>query len=148
MANLFNTFDAQTAAGDQRRTDGEKGNGGKSDNILQTELRDRKQRDGRMRASVAAAKTQRAIPATSKICLVSCVKCSAIGGDSRVRPSQHKSCSHLLPVDVESSDKDLDKYVTPAKHKYWSRRSPIAVCVQHECVCVSLTPGLQNVAGA
>ncbi|GLD71638.1 cAMP-regulated phosphoprotein 21 isoform X1 [Lates japonicus] len=40
-------------------------------------------------------------------------------GDSRVRPSQHKSCSHLLPVDVESSDKDLDEYVTGTKHKYW-----------------------------
>ncbi|KAG7233531.1 hypothetical protein INR49_006938 [Caranx melampygus] len=40
-------------------------------------------------------------------------------GDSGVRPSRQKSCSHLLPVDVESSDKDLDKYVTATKHKYW-----------------------------
>lgn len=29
MANLLNTFDAQTAAGDQRRTDGEKGTEGR-----------------------------------------------------------------------------------------------------------------------
>lgn len=29
MANLLNTFDAQTAAGDQRRADGEKGTEGR-----------------------------------------------------------------------------------------------------------------------
>ncbi|CAB1428776.1 unnamed protein product [Pleuronectes platessa] len=45
--------------------------------------------------------------------------CLARQGDSRVCPSQHKSCSHLLPVDVESGAKDFDSYVTATKHKYW-----------------------------
>lgn len=55
-----------------------------------------------------------------------------------MRPSQRKSCSHLLPVDVESRDKDLDKYVTAAKHKYWcSSDVSLTVCVKHEeCVCM------------
>ena len=57
-----------------------------------------------------------------------------------MRPSQPESCSHLPPVDVESSDKDLDKYVTAAKHKYWcSSGAPLTLCVKYDecgCVCV------------
>ncbi|TNN52590.1 hypothetical protein EYF80_037168 [Liparis tanakae] len=41
-------------------------------------------------------------------------------GSGGVCPSQHESCSHLLPpLDVESGDKDLVRHVTAAQHKYW-----------------------------
>lgn len=53
MANLLNTFDAQTAAGDQRRADGEKGTEGRVSTYCE-EMGEKGNVDGMMRASVPA----------------------------------------------------------------------------------------------
>lgn len=57
MANLLNTFDAQTAAGDQRRADGEKGTEGRVATDCK-EMGEKGNVDGMMRVSVPVVERQ------------------------------------------------------------------------------------------